>query len=453
LHHPGVADAAATYEPSDDGGALTAHLVPRTPSATLDDIAAWLADRLPPAMIPARFRVLAAMPLTAAGKRDLRALAAAAAVPQAATTAPALAETPLERYLCAIAAEVLGLDGVDATYDFFALGGHSLLAVRFAGRAARNAPADGALPISADDMSVVLRALYEHRTIRKLAHFLEDRGKADASPIVRIRAGAADATPLFWFHGMYGISREGSYFGDFFAALPPEMPVYAIEPHGYDGAAFAGDFTVLAEERFEQIRRIRPRGAVRLGGFSNGAMVALETARLFRRAGEDVESLTLVSPAPLMRLARLRLALYAAYARVRKLDDDVAWGLAINKIHRRTGVVRAALEHLLRGDRDPALALVRKARRALLRRGPAIEEDEGAFAALEPRLGVAGARYRARPYNGAVTVIVGNADDPWRWTRHRWKRMIPHLVEHVVPGDHHFVVEHAKVVAAIVAAP
>jgi surfactin synthase thioesterase subunit len=68
-------------------------------------------------------------------------------------------------------------------------------------------------------------------------------------------------------------------------------------------------------------------------------------------------------------------------------------------------------------------------------------------------LGVAGARYRARPYNGAVTVIVGNADDPWRWTRHRWKRMIPHLVEHVVPGDHHFVVEHAKVVAAIVAAP
>jgi thioesterase domain-containing protein len=327
-----------------------------------------------------------------------------------------------------------------------------LLAVRFAGRAARNAPADGSLPISADDMSVVLRALYEHRTIAKLARFLERRGIA-SSPIVRIRDGAPDATPLFWFHGMYGISREGSYFGDFLAALPAEMPVYAIEPHGYDGAAFASDFTVLAEERFEQIRRIRPRGAVRLGGFSNGAMVALETARLFRSAGEHVDSLTLVSPAALMRMAQLRMRAYEAYARLRGLDDDVSKGLAIGKVHRRAGVVRFALEHLARGDGAPARALVRKAQRILLRRGPVVEEDEGAFAALEPRLEVAIARYRPRPYKGNVTVIVGDADDPWRWTRHRWKRMIPQMVEHVVPGDHHFVVEHAQVVAAIVAAP
>jgi amino acid adenylation domain-containing protein len=458
LAQPDIADAAATFAPSDDGGTLTAHIVPTTPGATLDDVASRLAARLPAAMLPTRLRVISAMPLTATGKRDLRALAAAANLPHANATAPALAETPFERYLCAIAAEVLGLDGIGAAVDFFSLGGHSLLAVRFAGRAARNAPADGSLPISADDMSVVLRALYERRTMRALAQFLARRENT-SSPIVCIRAGAPEATPLFWFHGMYGIARESSYFGDFLAALPPEMPVYAVEPHGYDGAAFASDFTILAQDRFEHIRRIRPRGAVRLGGFSNGAMAALETARLFRRAGEHVDSLTLVSPAGLMRLARLRMRAYELYARVRKLDDDVSWGLAIGKVHRRAGVVRFAIEHALRGDAGPALALARKAQRLLFKRGPAAErravldEDEGAFAALEPRLDVAIARYVPRPYNGNVTVIVGNADDPWRWTRHRWKRMIPHLVEHVVPGDHHFVVEHAHVVAAIVAAP
>ncbi|MBO3740221.1 non-ribosomal peptide synthase/polyketide synthase [Actinoplanes flavus] len=96
------------------------------PAALRAELAATLPDYLVPAVIVRLDR----LPLTPNGKVDKRALPAAE-MPVVAGRAPA---TPLEAALCALFADILGLDTVGADDDFFALGGHSLLATRLIGR-------------------------------------------------------------------------------------------------------------------------------------------------------------------------------------------------------------------------------------------------------------------------------------------------------------------------------
>ncbi|MBS2545255.1 non-ribosomal peptide synthase/polyketide synthase [Catenulispora sp. NL8] len=132
----GVGEAVVVLREDEPGRERLVGYVTATDSGRAPDPAALraaLAAELPGHLVPSAVVVLAAMPLTAANKIDVRALpvpARQAVVPDGETARL----TPAERSLAAIWAQVLGLDAVRRTDDFFDLGGDSILATRMLAR-------------------------------------------------------------------------------------------------------------------------------------------------------------------------------------------------------------------------------------------------------------------------------------------------------------------------------
>src|SRR5205823_3195096 len=116
-----------------------------------------LGESLPDYMIPAAFVVLAALPRTANGKLDRRALPAPDLTP-AVVRAP---RTPQEEVLCALYAEVLGLERVGIDDNFFALGGDSIMSIQLVSRARKAG------------LGLTPRAVFQHRTVEALAAVAE----------------------------------------------------------------------------------------------------------------------------------------------------------------------------------------------------------------------------------------------------------------------------------------
>ncbi len=128
--HPAVLEAAVGA-PADAAGErrLVAWVVARPGGPAPDPaiLREHLARRLPPGMVPSAFGFLPALPRTASGKLDRRALPALEAAEERRFVAPG---TEVEEAVAEIWAELIGLSRVGATDDFFDLGGHSLHATR-----------------------------------------------------------------------------------------------------------------------------------------------------------------------------------------------------------------------------------------------------------------------------------------------------------------------------------
>ncbi len=91
---------------------------------------AFLAERVPPYMIPSVFVLLDALPRTGNGKIDRAALPDPGPERPGLSTPYVAPSNAMEAELCALWRELLGVDPVGAADDFFDLGGHSLLAAQ-----------------------------------------------------------------------------------------------------------------------------------------------------------------------------------------------------------------------------------------------------------------------------------------------------------------------------------
>jgi amino acid adenylation domain-containing protein len=124
--HPLVSAAVVAL----DDERLRATVEARGQEPATDELRAWVADRLPGYMVPHRLEVTRALPRTAAGKADRRALAQdppPAAAPRSAGA--------VDERVATIWRELLRLERTpSAADDFFALGGDSMLAIEMVTR-------------------------------------------------------------------------------------------------------------------------------------------------------------------------------------------------------------------------------------------------------------------------------------------------------------------------------
>jgi len=159
---------------------------PERRSAEIDRLKAGLKQNLPEFMVPSLYVFMAALPLSANGKVDRKALPrpGAAAAPPRMYVAPTRA---LEHDLCVIWRQVLQVEQVGIHDNFFDIGGTSLLCIQVQKRIRDELGLD-----------VALTDLFEYPTLSELARFLargeeeptdESSAAADASPS---RVGSTD---------------------------------------------------------------------------------------------------------------------------------------------------------------------------------------------------------------------------------------------------------------------
>ncbi|WP_344028213.1 amino acid adenylation domain-containing protein [Streptomyces luteireticuli] len=188
LRHPAVVNAVVVL----DDGRLTACLECRdaAPTPGPDELTAHLAALLPGYVRIARYRRLAALPLTPSGKLDRRRALAAPGEdlvpPHDTAPAPAPRLTPREAQLSRLFEEVIGRP-VGPDERFFDAGATSLGLMRFHLRCTTELGLDIGIP-----------DLFEHVTVRRLAAFVDGSPAADpaadptAEPAVAAGAGTAD---------------------------------------------------------------------------------------------------------------------------------------------------------------------------------------------------------------------------------------------------------------------
>ncbi|WP_333792892.1 type I polyketide synthase [Hyphomicrobium sp.] len=344
-------------------------------------------------------------------------------------------QTVYEIALAGFWSELLGVKRIGIHDSFFDLGGHSLIAVRLFRMIKAAYAVD--FPIS---------TLFEAPTVAQCAALIEEAAAASA-PASAPEAGSATITPLdrprlrhlvrmdggkdrrrtpfFLCAGMFGNILNLRHLA---VQIGADRPVYGLQARGiYGGEEPHETFEEMARAYLAEMRTVQPHGPYLLGGFSGGGLVAYELAQQLRADGEETALVVLLdTPYPdnpvlsikdrtLMKIEDLRrdgLSYFETWVRNR-----IAWER--NRRQFREGDVPLSAEQFHNEKIEAAF------RRAL-------------------------ARYRGRPYDGAVLLTRPKLDVAYRITGGRelnrdrcllrsdngWSPYVSDLTIREVPGDH-----------------
>jgi amino acid adenylation domain-containing protein len=401
---PGVRAAVASVHAftPDDRRLVLYVVAPDAGAGFAAELRNRLRRRLPPHMIPQHIERLDALPQTAHGKIDRRALPAPRDVePRAAAAAPATAgeNDALTLALLEIWRDLLGVADIGIDSNFFDAGGDSLLGVELFQRA--HAKTGVNLPLA---------TLLTAQTVREQVRLFREAGAGAASssvtalptpsasdpwaPLVAIQPGGR-WPPLFCVHALGGNVLN---YVALARALGTDQPVYGLQAVGLDGVTPPlTTIEAMAARYLRDIRARFPQGPYYLCGGSMGGLVAFEIAHrlaalgervaflgLFDTYGPDAASLDAQSGGSFARRVHHWRERWAS---VRKLDAGArrSWlaDALAHRVDRACDAAQAAW-HRWRGHALPVGVRYRELERVHLR---------------------ADCAYRPRPYHGAITLF------------------------------------------------
>jgi amino acid adenylation domain-containing protein len=172
--HPEVKDAfVVALDANSDRSRIVAYVVPN-PESNLRSahVRSYILTRLPDYMLPARIVLLDALPVSANGKVDRKALPVPGRSRPELDTQFMAARTPVEKDLAQIWGEVLELDEIGIHDDFFHLGGDSLAATRVVSRV-----------VDQFQLEMPLQSLFRSSTVADMATVItEHQGKKLGDP-------------------------------------------------------------------------------------------------------------------------------------------------------------------------------------------------------------------------------------------------------------------------------
>ncbi len=460
--HPAVAQCAVLPKMSPSGEKVpVAYIVrrPEHPEITEADFRRYLVANLPPPFVPYQWFWLPALPLTANGKLDHRAL------PEPTVEARPMREhvppqNSVHAHLIEIWEEVLHRKPIGIRDDFFDLGGHSLLAAQII-----------ALISERLGYRLGFGEFFSDPTIEKHAlGLIGTQSLARQTQYVAINPEGKQ-TPVFFFHGDF---IGGGFFCKTLAsAIGNDRPFYALHPHGLQGDEVPRSVEAMAADRLKAIREIQPHGPYILGGYCNGALVAHHAARLLREAGEEVAVLLMLnSDGANVRYRWLKRACGVTSAM--HGEDEAATQQRFLRIRRRyrdredMGLyyLRAAVDLVQQPPRVQAARVWRKVCRIFHRKGPGGGTPPAHGANGHSATALDGGIPQGelgKPYSDACRafipdrldvpmVLLWPKDEPPRSARgpiEGWEKISAQVQVVAVPGHHHSCISQNSNVALV----
>ena len=278
--HPAVHHSLVMAREDTQGDKrLVAYIVPKaSQQPSVADLRLYVRQSLPEYMVPSVFSVLAALPLTPTGKIDRGALPPP--LPEHRDQSVIIApHNERETLLLSIFREILNVESVSVTDDFFDSGGHSLMAARLVSRIS-----------AATGRQIPLAALFRAATVESLAQLIEQQSEVGSDPVVmKIQDGESRRLPFF---AIVPPGEESLGYAMLARHMGPQQRVYKVQGHapitGGKRPYSEEEMRALTNEYIAAMRTVQPRGPYCLGGLCDGTHIAEQIVLKLESQGEVV---------------------------------------------------------------------------------------------------------------------------------------------------------------------
>lgn len=250
-----------------------------------DALLTALKTQLPPHMVPVVLLQLSALPLSANGKLDRKALPLPELTMKTRGRAP---ESDAEQAIAAAFSALLGCEINDIEADFFALGGHSLLAMRLAASLSRHfarqvTPGQVMVASTVGKLSALLGSDISDEQARRLGY----------ETILPLRE--SHGSTLFCFHPASGFAWQFSVLARY---LNPRWSITGIQSPRPGPMQHCATLDEVIDQHLATLRAQQPHGPYHLFGYSLGGTLAQGIAARLRGQGEAVAFLGLLDTWP-----------------------------------------------------------------------------------------------------------------------------------------------------------